>query len=390
MKKFFIISFLLGIFLGLPLLGGLVGYQIARRKYRQHPWAANSVVQKRFQLWKDIETLAGAFASDHIPLTGVEKCYYTKSLDFSRITWAGRDMPVPFVNYAPVPGPLASGHINSMHFRYARELQTPKPPRTCRIFITGGSMAFGSGASSNETTVGGYLEKHLNRQSDQFGCRFEVITAATCAWASTHERILIENRLVHLQPDLVIALSGFNDAVAADTKSDVLWYRALQDDYFFTLTNSMVGINFKYPFPDKLSSAEKPISPAQSADRLAYNAKLAHHALQTAGADYCFALQPVMIISRKVRTPREIKMSTIYNRPSYVGHYKEYRARLGKLSLPGYHYFDLTGIFDNDKGTDIFIDGCHFGDRGHDLIAQALRDRLTPVLKARFKTIHKS
>ena len=60
---------------------------------------------------------------------------------------------------------------------------------------------------------------------------------------------------------------------------------------------------------------------------------------------------------------------------AFRSRYDAIRSKLSALSLPHYHFFDLTALFD-DEPTDIFIDGCHFGERGNDRIAQALRDRL--------------
>ena len=46
----------------------------------------------------------------------------------------------------PTPGQHGNAHINSMQFRAGKELEMPKPANTYRIFITGGSTAYGSGA----------------------------------------------------------------------------------------------------------------------------------------------------------------------------------------------------------------------------------------------------
>src|SRR5439155_25838703 len=172
--------------------------------------------------------------------------------DFGRVTWIGQDMPSPFVGYAPAPGPLTGGHINSLQFRYRRELQTPKPPQTCRIFLVGGSTAYGSGASSNETTVGGYLEHYLNEQAEQFGCRFEVITADCYGWASTNERILIENRLVELEPDVVVMLSGHNDIFWSLRGCNTQYFRGVQDSYYTFLVSALLIRNFSEELPLKL------------------------------------------------------------------------------------------------------------------------------------------
>ena len=343
--------------------------------------------------WRHNETMAGAFAlalaaeRDPASLIGAENCYYNPP-DFNRVTWVPRDMPVPFVGCAPVPGPLASGFVNSMHFRYAREIEIPKPANVIRIFFTGASTAFGLGASSNDATIGGYLEKYLNGGLLERDFRCEVVTAAAGAWASTHERILIENRLIELEPDVVISFSGHNDVYWAVQGRNISWFRVFQEDYFFSLVNAALALNSAGEFPSDNPGAGQPIGPEEAAHRLIRNVMFSHQALATVGAEYVFALQPVMDVSRKVRTPREQRIAAIVSRyPKFVqmgAFYREFRNRLAALDRPGFHFVDASIVFDAyDEQTDIFIDSAHFGDRGNDLIAQYLCGQLVPIIKAR-------
>ena len=383
MRKWFPVALLLTLVIGLPILGGAVGYRIAHHLSRTRPWRVNDRVADRIRKWRQCETLAGTFNLLHLPMQGVERCYYDPPTDFHRITWIGRDMPVPFVGFAPRPGPMASGYINSMHFRYNRELDRPKPVGVFRIFIVGASTAFGAGASSNDTTIGGFLERYLN-QAAPGGVRFEVITAATSAWTTTHERILIENRLVELEPDLIISFSGHNDAHWGSSDFNIMWFRAYQDDYFFLLANSLLACNFGDEFPADPPGTGEPISIAQSVDRLIRNVTLAHHALQRHGTEYCFALQPIMALTNKPLTERERRMSEYVDQRGLIGRYRHYDKALSKLQRPRFHYWNLTGVFDSRPATeDVFIDGCHFGDRGYDLIARELKTRLLPLIERR-------
>jgi hypothetical protein len=341
-------------------------------------------------------TVAGAFAmalsADRNPasLLGVEKCYYSPP-NFERVTWVERDIPTPFVGFAPAPGPLASGFINSMQFRYRREIDVPKPNNVCRIFLTGNSTAFGSGASSNETTIGGYLEAYLNEAPLLRDIRCEVITAAAGAWSSTHERILIENRLVDLEPDIVISFSGHTDAFWSALGRNSLWFRAFQDDYFLILLNSALAANSAEEFPSQDPGAGGPVGPAKAAERLARNVECGHYVLRKIGADYLFALQPVLELSQKVRTKREQHIAEavgshvwFIQMPDY---YQEFRSRLRLLEQPGLHFCDATGVFDAcGDNIELFIDTCHFGDRANDLIAQYLCSEVLAIITRRLTT----
>ncbi|MCH2405791.1 MAG: hypothetical protein MK200_06320, partial [Nitrosopumilus sp.] len=64
--------------------------------------------------------------------------------------------------------------INSLGFRGA-EFSNIKPLNTYRIFMVGGSTMFGAGATSDETTIPGYLQQFLNEKD--FGFDIEVINS---------------------------------------------------------------------------------------------------------------------------------------------------------------------------------------------------------------------
>jgi lysophospholipase L1-like esterase len=384
MQKAFFAATLLAVVGGLPLLGILVGYQLASRRAAERPWQSNDLVNERVEFWQQSSTLAGAFQLAGRSTEGIADCYFIPP-DLNQVTWVGHDMPTPFVGYAPMPGPLPNGHINAQQFRYRRDLATPKPPRTCRLFVVGGSTAFGAGASSNETNVAGYLERILNSARPQWDCQFEVVTAAACAWCSTHERILIENRLVDFQPDIVVALSGCNDAFWATSGAQVQWFRSFQDQHFFLLTNAMLSANFGQHFPDLVPPGPA-VTPEQSTVRLLANVRLACMALQSANADYLFALQPVFPCSRKTPTAREAAAPSLIGGEDMRTRFAQFRQALADENSANFHFVDLSRVFDDlDGSTEVFLDSCHFGDRGNERIAKALADALTPLLNQRLK-----
>lgn len=378
MRRLGFILISLGIFVGVPLLSGWGGYRIAKRQMRDRPWAAPALVEHAVASRRQSETMAGAFALHRLSLDGIENCYYSPP-DFSRITWNGRDIPTPFVGYAPAPGPLPSGHINAQQFRYDRDVPLRKTKGVCRVFVVGGSTAYGAGASSNAATVGGRLEALLNASAKGEGRPFEVVTAAASSWTSTHERILIENRLLDFEPDLVIALSGHNDAYWSAAGEDVGWFRSHQDEYHHLLLHSLLHCNFGESLPARI--ARPPVAEDVAVVRLMRNVRAAHAALAGYGSAYCFALQPTTASLRAPRTPREAS-STRHN-ACLTKYLDKYRQALEDLSAPGFSFVDLTQIFDDlDPSQEVFIDGCHFGDRGNDLIAQALARHVAPFLPA--------
>jgi hypothetical protein len=381
------------IVLGVGVLIGFAGHRLAYLRMHKKAAQANQVAARLIGEWRRNETVAGAFAMalsaerDPATLIGVENCYYSPP-DFEQVSWVPRDMPTPFVGCAPMPGPIVSGFINSMQFRYAREIEIPKPSNVIRIFFTGGSTALCIAATSNDTTIGGYLEKYLNDGRLERDARCEVVTAAACAWGSAHERILIENRLIELEPDVVISLSGHNDAFWAVDGRNIFLFRTHQEDYFFSLINAALALNSAEEFPSHKPGAGPPISPGEATRRLVRNVAFSHHALATVGADYVFALQPVLEVSRKVRTPREQRIAAIASeRAKFVQmgtFYRDFRTGLQALVRPGFHFVDASTVFDAcDDKIDLFVDTTHFGDRANDLIAQHLCGHVLSIIKER-------
>jgi len=104
---------------------------------------------------------------------------------------------------------IDSINYNSLGFR-GQEFSEVKSSDTYRIFMLGGSTMIGSGASSDETTKPGILQKifELNNPTTQ---KIQVINAAFFGANSTTELDLVKQKIIHYEPDLIIAFDGLND-----------------------------------------------------------------------------------------------------------------------------------------------------------------------------------
>ena len=99
-------------------------------------------------------------------------------------------------------------NFNKLGFR-GPEFSEIKSPNTYRIFMVGGSTMFGSGESSDETTIPGILQKMFD--SDSSVQKIEVINVGMSGGNSDSELILVWEKLVGFTPDLVIVYDGWND-----------------------------------------------------------------------------------------------------------------------------------------------------------------------------------
>ena len=70
-------------------------------------------------------------------------------------------------------------------------------------FLLGGSAAFGDGATSNETTITGFLNKHQTE--------YHFVNAGVPSWNSTQEFYRVAMQLLKYRPALIVVYDGFND-----------------------------------------------------------------------------------------------------------------------------------------------------------------------------------
>jgi len=299
-------------------------------------------------------------------------------------SWAVPNVPTPFVGAAPMPGVHGNAHINSRQLRHAFEIPDEKPAGTVRVFVTGGSTAYGAGAPTDAETVPGFVQQILDRgRARRTGKRYEVVNAANPAWVTTNERIWIANRLAPLGPDLVVQLSGNNDCHWGYLGHDAMNLRIYAESSWFRLLNMALEKVGHEPYEDLAAATESPTPVTDVARRLGRNVRLAATMLRTDGVPYLFALQPTLAATGKALTERERahrdeealgEGSGDYLRACYDA----VRAELARVRAGGVDVVDLSTAFD-DAGADreIFLDSYHFGDRGY----RALAERLVPEVE---------
>ena len=299
-------------------------------------------------------------------------------------SWSVPTMPTPFVGVAPIPGQHGNSHINAEQFRADNEIKIPKPSGVYRIFMTGGSTAYGTGAPSQDRTIAGYLVKLLAMKlSPITDLRYEVFTLACPAWASTHERIIVENKLSELEPDMIISLSGNNDVHWGQMGRNILWFRTFAEKRFFDVIRKVCGYTKQPDMPESIEIEDGGVAPAIVARRLVKNVRLSLCALSGEKACYLFALQPTLPITGKRLTKREKHI--LHLAKEHFKGFEEYfqecyalmDAGLRTLQEEKYRYINLSGVFNGiGDQEEIFVDSYHFGDKGNEIIAQELFSRI--------------
>jgi lysophospholipase L1-like esterase len=286
--------------------------------------------------------------------------------------------PAPFVGHMARPVFGDDLHINVLGFRDERQTYITKPERTVRIFITGGSTAWGVGASSQKSTISYILEQLLNAQVGRAtGYRYEVINAAFPAWSTTQEKLLVEQRLIDMHPDVVIMFSGNNDVHWSLQGSDVRWFYSYMDQNYVTLLNEMFKSSGHPEWTSAFPFSSRPVTCSELGRTTARNVELAAAAAAKVHARLIFALQPNIVSTAKRLTAHEQRVQEAQNKPYWESCYQALRDTLGAINAPNYRMLDLSRSFGTlDERTELFIDVYHFADPGNHAIAQALADQI--------------
>ncbi|MEQ8277394.1 MAG: hypothetical protein RMA76_02570 [Deltaproteobacteria bacterium] len=283
--------------------------------------------------------------------------------------WAPPNLPAPFVGVGPAPGEHTGITIGAGLFRGRDGVEMPKPPGRFRVFVTGGSTAFSSGAPSEEATIGAFLGACLKKTR----ANAEVITLANPAWASTQERIAIEQRISELAPDVVVSFTGVNDVHWGVRGRDTAWFRTYWDETFYRIDAAVFDLAGR-PFADPIVVTEAPTPVERLAEVFTKNVAISGFVLDRVGARYVVALQPNLAVSSKQITAREEALLEVMGeerRAHYVKGYEAFRAGLGAVDAANVSWWDLSDVFAG-RSEEIFLDNYHFGDRGNRIIAEAL------------------
>jgi lysophospholipase L1-like esterase len=316
-------------------------------------------------------------------------------------------------------------------FRRDSDVSVEKSPDTVRIFLVGGSAAYGDSGGYPEIESRRYylynnqlidyvLQEKLNAAFPSK--RWEVINAATMEYRLHQELALIESVLLRYHPDYVILMDGYNDvlglssagrqydAYAATPHLDefnllanpgsgksalffaATWLKA-NSDLFRTLAdhlqrrstlarrgNRRAQPEFAVPVLRSELNAEEQAQFDVSETEVGeytHTARQIHRILDLDGIRALFMLQPVTILSHKPLTESEqrIRAHTLkmYG-PALAYTFEQLYPRMASqmqlaAQQDGFAFVDLTSVFDTTS-KQTFSDYCHLTPEGHKVIAE--------------------
>jgi hypothetical protein len=227
------------------------------------------------------------------------------------------------------------------------------------------------------------MERRLNDlHAPQSGPTYEVINAGLPAATTMHEQVLIHSRLRDVQPDRIVMLSGHNDVSYAHLGRNPNWQLAFASRNHAAVINELRrDVGLREPLSETGYALDRRLSPAEVARLVAANVMVSAASCAVDHIECVFVLQPDIWSTAKTLTARE---QAIFHRISADSraYWKtcqhEIRRRLAEAAdrTANLRFVDASGSISGTGTDDLFLDSCHFGGAGHELMARAIVDAL--------------
>ncbi len=351
-------------------------------------------------------------------------------------------MPVSHYDYDFVPGVCVEYNIikgnryeyaNNAGFREPRPISKQKPENEYRIFLTGGSTAYGMGAIGEgaaqmgyygleyRETISHFLEMILNSTAPIEGKVIRVYN--TGVWGYSYQHLLMRYiaKLRQYKPDMIISLDGANE-IPVISKIDPDWnyfqegqfHNILKEIYSYNvpgltsyltlwLKNNTFLMTYLWSGRDVFqdltkevhrqtsSSNQFPVSGESSNISLEEKSQIVdrnisdvikvvenyHSVLENDGVSHIFAAQPWFYLSKKKHHEKENILEGMEGYRYYYGvpSDKMYSLLLNNLTQSaqkqGYFFVDFSDYFD-DVSEWVFTDWCHLTAGANYLLAKEL------------------
>ena len=272
-------------------------------------------------------------------------------------------------------------NINSHGFR-GDELQNNPD---YRIFVMGGSTAFGVGATSDDATIPSYLQQKISEDFNKYN--IEVINAGIPQAFSFTEKNLIKDKLLDYDPDLLIIYGGWNDIDTdydnyerdgGDNFEDQMIRKIRQTD--MVTLNVLMKLYFSYKH-DTID-----VIPFDS-----YKIKEKVSLWKNSWRDICelqekydfntaIILQPLLGTGNKSLSLEEQTNLLHYDSNRRNQYYGLYADALNELDSTCTLVQDLRNVFDSHSET-MYYDSGHVGNKGNEIIAEQIYTEIIPFIK---------
>ncbi len=330
--------------------------------------------------------------------------------------------------FRSTPNYAKSGvHHNAQGFRRETNVSVEKPDGTVRIFLMGGSAAYGaesvypevagSTPISDHETIDYFLEQRLNREDPSH--RWEVINAAVKGFLLHEDLARLVSVVLGFHPDAVIFMDGVNDMtqiVKAGADYDPYSLTPLQEQFddltnprgfrslrvmaetwlarnsalYRVLRDRAGRRNFRKTREERVRANRQEMTAEERhqfdviwshRDYYRHKVRQIHRVLSLDGIVDVFALQPTIRLTKKRFTGNEPQIAEFDRAVAGPLELSVYRALYPEIAkqlredTEGYRFVDLTNAFDSiDVQT--FTDDCHLTPAANRIVADRLFDAI--------------
>ena len=297
---------------------------------------------------------------------------------------------------------LQTININDQGFR-GSEISAQKPDNTYRIFFLGGSTAFGSGSTSDSTTIPSYLQSMYDARDLPF--EMEVINAGVGSAPSYVEYRTIKDRLLDMDPDLFIIYDGWNDAnrhpdnpgISHEAHSKIMRGELTLEEHVSTARGKQ---SFRDLYADVglarlvVDIRGSVLQINQDRQRIFDDTPIEEkisiwvdrwNEICTIGGERGFEVivivQPALGSGNYTMSKSEMELYERGSDDILIERLARYASALPSLDSCA-NTVDLRGVLD-DVDRPIFHDGVHLNDYGNEIVASAIFDESYPTVMRR-------
>ena len=253
---------------------------------------------------------------------------------------------------------------------------------TYRIFLTGGSTAFGFGSTSDKTTISGFLQDYFDDEFEYLNV--EIINAGINGADSYREILLIKEKLIEYDPDLIISYTGVNDS--GGYSREIIF-----DETHDNSTQNLFKFSsypwYRTPFVINNLLSENTINEKNTLELSPQEIQKTSESFKKNWSQSCTFLEDNQITSVLILQPSLVTKTMLSDFEKNIEPSINYRKQLlEKFSnelevLKGDcdYTFDFRDTISNTSKT-TYYDAVHMNDLGNQIVAKIIYEKILPII----------
>jgi lysophospholipase L1-like esterase len=279
-----------------------------------------------------------------------------------------------------------------------KKVAAKKESEEFRIFILGGSVAQGYGASSQEKKYYQILEKKLNKEKPKNSKKnFNVISAGRLGYVTGQELALMLMGILDFKPDMTLHLNGANDVIAVSQFHEIPGFpfyfqslkKALEASKLEKKLDQTLGESVFLSDLKNMLKKYKSSAPGLMAKNIVRhyerNMKVTAQVLTANQISSFFFLQPHLTFKSNLSSKEKQHLKTLRKQSTQLWRsiFPIMAKSLEDISKnTGVHWKDLNSSLKNEKKA-IFTDSVHLTDLGQNFLANIIFEEIKEELFAK-------